>query len=207
VTAVLVIADSELHAARLETSLRRDPRLRVLMADVATLARLVDDHDRLIVVVAMPTPQLARTLEIFRDLSRVPAVIVLAEVPREVWTAQARRAGVQAVLRDDATAEELTAAIAAAAAGLVVLHPDVLRAPSPPLSLSPGPGASTGLTRREMEILEAMAEGLSNRRIAARLAISRYTVKFHVASILAKLGAGSRTEAVTLGVRQGLIAL
>jgi DNA-binding NarL/FixJ family response regulator len=52
-----------------------------------------------------------------------------------------------------------------------------------------------------------LAEGTSNRAIASRLKISRYTVKFHVASILAKLGAGSRTEAVTLGVRRGLIAL
>jgi DNA-binding CsgD family transcriptional regulator len=52
-----------------------------------------------------------------------------------------------------------------------------------------------------------MAEGMSNRRIAVRLGISGYTVKFHVASVLGKLGAASRTEAVTLGVRQGLISL
>jgi DNA-binding NarL/FixJ family response regulator len=52
-----------------------------------------------------------------------------------------------------------------------------------------------------------LAEGLGNRAIAARLGISRFTVKFHVAAILAKLGAGSRTEAVTAGVRRGLIAL
>jgi len=58
-----------------------------------------------------------------------------------------------------------------------------------------------------VEILGLMAEGMSNRAIAARLGISSHTAKFHVASILAKLGAGSRTEAVTFGVRQGLIAL
>jgi DNA-binding NarL/FixJ family response regulator len=63
------------------------------------------------------------------------------------------------------------------------------------------------LTPRELEILEMLAEGMSNRTIAARLGISSQTVKFHVASILAKLGAASRTEAVTFGVRQGLIAL
>jgi DNA-binding NarL/FixJ family response regulator len=63
------------------------------------------------------------------------------------------------------------------------------------------------LTPREQEILEALAEGLSNRLIAGRLAISSQTVKFHVAAILAKLGAGSRTEAVTFALRQGLIAL
>jgi DNA-binding CsgD family transcriptional regulator len=58
-----------------------------------------------------------------------------------------------------------------------------------------------------VEILEMMAEGMSNRRIAVRLGISGYTVKFHVASVLGKLGAASRTEAVTLGVRNGLISL
>jgi DNA-binding CsgD family transcriptional regulator len=63
------------------------------------------------------------------------------------------------------------------------------------------------LTARELEILELMAEGSSNRTIAIRLAISRHTVKSHVASILVKLGAASRTEAVTLGVRRGLLAL
>ena len=60
---------------------------------------------------------------------------------------------------------------------------------------------------REQEILEMLAEGLSNRLIAGRLGISSQTVKFHVAAILAKLGAGSRTEAVTFGLRQGLIGL
>jgi DNA-binding NarL/FixJ family response regulator len=63
------------------------------------------------------------------------------------------------------------------------------------------------LTVREVEILEMLAEGLSNRTIARRLAISTYTVKFHVASVLDKLGAATRTEAVTMGLRRGLISL
>jgi DNA-binding NarL/FixJ family response regulator len=63
------------------------------------------------------------------------------------------------------------------------------------------------LTPRELEVLEVLAEGLSNRAIAARLQISEHTVKFHVASIFAKLGAENRTDAVMRGVRQGLITL
>jgi two-component system, NarL family, response regulator YdfI len=63
------------------------------------------------------------------------------------------------------------------------------------------------LTRRELEVLEVLAEGLSNRAIAARLSISEHTVKFHVSSIFAKLGAENRTDAVRRGVRQGLITL
>jgi len=204
---VVVVADGELRAARLEATLRGDPDLRVLIGGVAELASLMDDSDGAIVVLAMSSPRMARTLQTFRSLSRPPAVIVLAPAPQEAWTAEARRAGVRAVLPHDATPQELSAAIAATAAGLVVLHPDALRVPPLPVSLSPGASASTALTPREVEILEMMAEGLSNRRIATRLAISRYTVKFHVASILAKLGAASRTEAVTLGVRQGLIVL
>jgi len=68
-------------------------------------------------------------------------------------------------------------------------------------------GGECGLTNREREVLQMMAEGLSNRMIARRLGISMYTVKFHVASILDKLRAGTRTEVVTLGVRSGLLSL
>ena len=63
------------------------------------------------------------------------------------------------------------------------------------------------LTPREVEVLELLAEGRSNKSIAERLGISDQTVKFHVASILSKLGASNRTEAVRLAVRRGVIAL
>jgi DNA-binding NarL/FixJ family response regulator len=71
-------------------------------------------------------------------------------------------------------------------------------APKPP---------ATPLTPRELEVLRLMADGASNKIIAHRLGISDHTVKFHVTSILSKLNAGTRTEAVTLGVRQGLVYL
>jgi len=92
-------------------------------------------------------------------------------------------------------------------AGLVVLHPTAVIARPIAAARSRKVSERTGLTPRELEILEMMAEGMSNRRIAARLGISGYTVKFHVASVLGKLGAATRTEAVTLGVRHGLISL
>jgi DNA-binding NarL/FixJ family response regulator len=63
------------------------------------------------------------------------------------------------------------------------------------------------LTPREIEVLRMMAEGLGNKEIAARLGISDHTVKFHISSILAKTGASTRTEAVTLGIRMGLILI
>ncbi len=63
------------------------------------------------------------------------------------------------------------------------------------------------LTRREIEVLQLLAEGLSNKSIAVRLGISDQTAKFHVASISSKLGASNRTDAVRLGLRRGLINL
>jgi DNA-binding NarL/FixJ family response regulator len=116
---------------------------------------------------------------------------------------------VRAVLPSDVSAGQLRAALEAAAAGLVVVHPSelsgVLPAPaelSAPLRELPEP-----LTRREREVLQMISAGLGNKEIAGRLSISEHTVKFHVASILGKLGASSRTEAVSIGIRHGLVLL
>ena len=204
---VLVIASSEVMAASIESRLRGDPRWRVIVGTPADLADLIDEHAPAIVVLAMPSQHVARALETLSASTRIPSMILLAPEPREAWSAQARRAGVRAVLRSDATAGELGAALAATAAGLIVLHPDALTVSPATLSGSPDVIGGSALTPRELEILEMMAEGLRNRAIATHLGISGYTVKFHVASILAKLGAASRTEAVTLGVRHGLISL
>ena len=103
-----------------------------------------------------------------------------------------------------ATTAELAGAVRAVHAGLLVVHPDVLaRAPARDTSGAP----AAPLTAREREILEMMADGAHNRAIATRLGISRHTVKFHVTSILTKLGAESRTEAVTMALRGGLLAV
>ncbi len=205
-TAVLVVAGSGLVAARIEAMLRSRSGLRVTVSGAAELARRLDDHAPAVVVLASTSEATARALEVLRGLAGVAAVVLLASDPLAAWTAQARRSGVRAVLRDDASADELAAAIAAAKAGLVVLHPDALKG-SAEARAAARPDRAPALTARELEILEMLAEGMSNRTIAARLGISSQTVKFHVASILAKLGAASRTEAVTFGVRQGLIAL
>jgi DNA-binding NarL/FixJ family response regulator len=101
-------------------------------------------------------------------------------------------------------------AIEAASAGLVVLDPEtvdalLLATPSATRALVATPLPL--LTPREVEVLSLMAEGVGNKEIAWRLSISEHTVKFHISSIFAKLNATSRTEAVTLGIRQGLIPL
>jgi DNA-binding NarL/FixJ family response regulator len=111
-------------------------------------------------------------------------------------------------LLKDAEGDAIAAAVRAAAAGLVVLDPtlaDALR----PAGAAPAGDALPGeaLTPREREVLQLLAQGLPNKSVALRLGISQNTVKFHVASLLAKLGAASRTEAVALGVRRGEVAL
>jgi DNA-binding NarL/FixJ family response regulator len=201
----LIAAESPLAAARVEALLRGRPGLEVVVSAPRELARRLDEHPGAIVVLALESAETARALDLIRGVPSVEAVVLLAADPSAAWTAQARRSGVRAVLRADATADELATAIDAVRAKLVVLHPEALK--SSRAARAPQTQGPVALTPREQEILEALAEGLSNRLIAGRLAISSQTVKFHVAAILAKLGAGSRTEAVTFALRQGLIAL
>jgi NarL family two-component system response regulator YdfI len=205
-TSVLVIAGSERLAAIIEAKLRGQPGWRVSIAAAAELAHAFDDLEPACVVMALPPDAAIGALQALGGRPRLPPVILLAAEPRQAWTAQARRAGVRGLLHEDATAEELTAAVAATMAGLLVLHPATVIA-RPATALGSRSPSEMTLTPRELEILEMMAEGMSNRSIATRLRISGYTVKFHVASVLGKLGAASRTEAVTLGVRHGLISL
>jgi DNA-binding NarL/FixJ family response regulator len=118
-----------------------------------------------------------------------------------------------AYLLREADGPEIQAAVRAVAAGLVVLDRSLapLLGAALPLAADRPFGVETlpdeALTPREREVLQLMAEGLPNKLIAHRLSISLHTVKFHVAAILAKLGAASRTEAVTLGARRGYVTL
>ena len=137
-------------------------------------------------------------------------LIVLAKDPARALGDEAIAHGlVRGVLPREATSGEILAAIEAVAAGLVALHPEALdrRTRRPPARTPSVSDPAQPLTAREMEVLEMLADGLGNKIIAARLGISAHTAKFHVASIMAKLGAGSRTEAVTIGMRRGLVVI
>jgi DNA-binding NarL/FixJ family response regulator len=138
------------------------------------------------------------------------AVVVLADDERPARALRGLPLRGWAILSRDAPGVELRAAVTAAAQGFTVLPmtlaarllPARVAGPSEGLDERPEP-----LTPREREVLELLAEGLSNRQIAERLAISEHTAKSHVASVSGKLGASSRTEAVSRGVRRGLITL
>ncbi len=180
---VAVAAPSAILRAGLDAMLRDDPELVPAEApeDADVLVEIADDYD---------TP-----------LPGEPAVVLLSESAGGEFTAGALRAGVRAVLPPDASREELRAAIHAAAAGLAVLRPRDLEPVFAPAA------AESDLSPRELEILRMLAGGLPNKTIAWKLGISEHTVKFHVASILNRLNAASRTEAVTIGIRRGLIML
>lgn len=127
---------------------------------------------------------------------------VVALVADEAAAGAALRAGASGLLRRDAEGYQLGAALRAAAAGLVSLDPSFARALARPAAIP-----TEALTPRELEVLQLLAEGLPNKLVADRLAISEHTAKFHVNAVIAKLGADSRTEAVVKGIRAGWVVL
>jgi len=129
-------------------------------------------------------------------------VLILAPAHDAGFVASALRAGVRGAILSDASAAEIEAAVQAVHAGLVVIAPQFVQEPGPAAAEMPDP-----LSERELEVLDLLAEGLSNKLIAHRLNISEHTVKTHVASIFGKLGASSRTEAVSQAIRRGLVML
>ena len=144
-------------------------------------------------------------LDLMAELSNTtPPVVALLSAPTlaaEVWAA-----GPRGLLPRDTVAAGLNAALAAVAQGLVVIDGDLSAALLP--SGEQAPTTAMGdLTPREQEVLQLLAEGLPNKAIASQLNISEHTVKFHVNAIMGKLGAQSRTEAVTRATRAGLILL
>jgi two-component system nitrate/nitrite response regulator NarL len=130
----------------------------------------------------------------------------VALLPDEAQAPEVWASGVRGLLLRDAGAETLQAALQAIGQGLVVLDPSLALSPLPVLE----PGLDSlveELTPRETEVLQLLADGLTNKAIAQRLGISDHTVKFHVNAILGKLGAQSRTEAVVRATRLGLLLL
>jgi DNA-binding NarL/FixJ family response regulator len=202
---------------------------------VITRERGVGSEEPLIVDVAIADPALAiRTLALLRTDARLrvaeidddaaPAVhitdsvvggggdVAVIVITDRDGAARALEAGAAGVLPRHTDGEALAAAIAAAAAGLSVVaaefHDLILEAATVGLEAEGDADvASIDLTPREREVLQLMARGASNKAIARTLEITPHTAKFHVASILAKLGATGRTDAVARAMRLGLVMI
>ena len=208
---VLVCAASAVRRAGLEAIVRSTQRLKLVSTTLASAlsAQARAFHPDVIVVdLDRADPQFMATISTVAGSG--PAVVTLVDGPSPAWTAHALRGGVRAILPRDAPGEEILTAIKSARAGLVLMDSAVTQDLARHTHAENGdfaPESFDELTPREVEVLRMLADGLGNKQIAANLGISEHPVKFHISSILDKLGASSRTEAVTLAIRMGVILI
>ncbi len=197
---------------RLERLLRAEPTITVVgvAGDLHAVARLVQQtHVDAMLADTPPRDQLNDWL----IQHRRTAVIAIVDETDADAALDALHGGASAILPRSANRAEIAASIEAATNSLAVLPRHLLETLLDARSSHPGEPLGDGvptealLTARELEVLAAMADGASNKTIARRLGISFHTAKFHVAAILAKLDADSRTEAVARAAHLGLVML
>jgi two-component system, NarL family, response regulator YdfI len=202
---VLIFAQSTERRLALGAMLSREPDISLIDVSAPDLNATLGQARPGVVVVDLDG-DLAASIETLSESGT--AVVLLADNPETSWVAHLLTSRPSAVLRRNCSERQLAAAVQAVSAGLIVFEPDsmrgLLRPPRDAIELEPG---DEELTPRETEVLRMMTAGLSNREIASTLGISEHTVKFHIASIFGKLGTSSRTEAVTEGIRRGLVLL
>jgi DNA-binding NarL/FixJ family response regulator len=200
VTRVLVVARSAIERAGLEALLAE--RGHVLVS-----GKLEDSAADVALVLLAPGetfPQLEHSPD---AAGRAPGLVLLGDDGPRGWEVRAARAGARAVLPRSASADAIAAAVDAVAAGLVVLPADALDGTLSTSAATHATPAPQALTAREAQVLALLAEGLVNKQIAARLGISRHTVKSHLDALFHKLGVTTRAEAVAVGARAGVILL
>ena len=201
---VLVVSRDLLSRAGLAAVLDQQPGLTVVgqvSGDEDSFLPLdVYGPDVIVWDVSWETASASHNLALLPENS--PSVLALAATENQA--AQARAGGAKAFLSRSASPEALAAALTALSHGLLVTDPSLSGGSGVTAS---GPATASLLTPRENDVLRLLAEGLPNKAVASRLEVSEHTVKFHVNSIMSKLNAQSRTEAVTLATRLGLLPL
>jgi DNA-binding NarL/FixJ family response regulator len=207
-----IVAPAITIRAGLRALISDDPEISVI-AEASSLAEMAADQSAVDVLVWVPAPSLDLVREL-SDTARVttneetamllvtndpPAMEKLTQLPVKAW----------GFLDPEATQSELIASIQALNEGLSVINPTWLnQVIHNPIPRNDGRGdLAEALTSREVEILQLLALGLTNKQIAGRLQISAHTVKFHVSTIFSKLGTTNRVETVNLGLKNGLIVL
>jgi DNA-binding NarL/FixJ family response regulator len=168
-------------------------------ADGEEALALAAQHEPDVVLMDLRMPRMDG-IEAIRRLT-IPA-IALTTYADEASVRGALRAGARGYLTKDAGAEDIRAAVIAVARGEAALDPAIQHHVIAAVSEPPEP--PDGLTPREVEVLQLIAEGLTNAEIAARLVVSNATVKSHVNHIFAKIGARDRAQAVVYAFARGL---
>jgi len=198
--AAAIIAESSLVRSGLSSILNASSQIRVVAEATPSEAKELPTEGVDVVVC-----DVADTTSANAAIENTPkGVPVLALVGAPERARELVRAGARGVLNRDASSERLCAASIAVASGLCTLDEQTLEELVSPRAAQPQPSV---LTPREHQVLELLAEGLSNKVIALRLDISEHTAKFHVNSILDKLEADTRTDAVVRAARSGMLTI
>lgn len=213
---VLPCVDSTLRSSYFEDlrGARDVDLLRVALPSTLLSRAQSDNPDAIVIVTEESFPAAWRNNSSLEEAFSHTPTVLLAGTLSAAIARSASRLKIRSVLPLVITSHQLAAAIAATVAGFAVTLPR----PSSPAGdkirgIRPEPGnpaqllPSEHLTAREVDVLRLIAFGKGNKEVAAQLDISEHTVKFHVSSVLAKLGARSRTEAVTIGILRGMVAI
>ena len=223
-TRVLVAAASAVTRAGLEAILAREPSLVVVggATSCASLTEEIAEYEPDVLLVefagsdgdALAMLHVVSSGDLDGGVRPSTSLVVLADDGDAAPLVAAFGAGVRGLLPRDARPHEIVAAVGAAAAGLLTVTTERFAAMRSGAAVAAPTRAGRSdeqteapLTPRELEVLRMIADGLGNKQIAARLAISEHTVKFHVGSVFAKTRASTRAEAVMIGARRGLIVL
>jgi NarL family two-component system response regulator YdfI len=204
---IAVVAAPAVRRARLDNIIRGHPEFQMAgsFGDVASLVSCARRTELDVIIIDSDS-----TRHLLLEPASEAAIVLLTGVRDARSISRLLRSGVRAILPRESDPDDVISAVYAAYDGLVLLSVPTagsLAAVFGDQSLEVDDELSEEITSRETDVLRLLAEGLVNKEIAARLGISEHTVKFHISSILDKLGASTRTEAVTLGIRRGLIPI
>ena len=209
---VFIIAPAIAIRAGLKTLLLDDQRFQIIgeAANPDDGEGWQVEADVVIWSPALPLDQDTLLSELARmQIGLTSALLLIHDDPKVIEQLIRLKVHAWGLLPQDTSQAELIAAVEAVNEGLVVTHPAWLQ--QLPAIRDSGNGQNRdmveALTGREMEILQLLALGLTNKQIAVRLGISAHTVKFHVSSIFGKMSTTNRTETVKLGLKTGLISL
>lgn len=203
----MIVDDHDMLREGLITFLTAFPELE-MVGETSSAQEAIDlcvsrQPDVILMDLIMPDMDGVTAIERIHKAHPQIKIIALSSFGEDTLVKRALRAGATSYLLKNISAENLAEAIRVADKGLPTLAPEIAQAfaTSDPIE----PALYADLTAREQEVLELMVDGLSNAEIAQKMAISKFTVKNHVSSILSKLGVTGRTEAVSKALQKGVV--